>query len=96
MIWPVNVVLARSILLGYVAVALTYGWWYLGTWYWLPKASFKRLFGWALMLASIVVVPISAYREFARRDDIGFTILLVYAVAFIAIMFYRIRRPKAA
>jgi hypothetical protein len=40
-----NVVFARLILLVYAAVALTFEWWYLGTWYWLPKASLKRLFG---------------------------------------------------
>jgi len=96
MIWPANLVLARLILLGYAAVALTYGWWYLGTWYWLPKASFKRLFGWALMFASIIIVPLSAYREFGRRDDIGLAIILVYAIAFIAILFYRIRKPRAS
>jgi hypothetical protein len=94
-IWPTDLVLARLLLLGYVVLALTYGWWYLGTWYWLSKASFKRLFGWALMLASIIVVPISAYRQFARRDDIGFITLLIYTITFIAVVFGRIKGPKA-
>lgn len=94
MIWPANVVLARLILLVYAALALTFEWWYLGTWYWLPKASLKRLFGWALMLASIIVVPLGAYREFARRDAIGLTILFINGIAFITLLFYRIRKPK--
>ena len=96
MTWPANMVVARLILLVYAAMALMFEWWYLGTWYWLPKASLKRLFGWVLMFASIIVVPLSAYREFARRDAIGLTILLINGIACIALLFYQIRKPKVA
>jgi hypothetical protein len=95
MIWPDNVVLARVILLVYAAMALTFEWWYLGSWYWLPKTSLKRLSGWALMLASILVLPLKFYREFAYRDAIGVTILFFTGIAFLAILFYRIRQSKA-
>jgi len=86
-------VLARSILLAYAALALTFEWWYLGTWYRLPT-SLKRLLGWALMLASIIVVPLNAYREFAHADAIGLSIIFINGVASITILFYRIRREK--
>jgi hypothetical protein len=96
--WPDNAALARAILLLYETAQLIFLWWYLGTWYWLPTASVKRLFGWVVVMASFLVLPLKVYPEAAHgihRDSILVILLFFDGIALLGILFYRIRRRKA-
>jgi hypothetical protein len=95
--WPDDAALARGMLLLYVTAQLTFVWWYLGTWYWLPTASVKRLFGWVVVIASFLVLPLKVYREAAHgthKDSILVVLLFFDGIVLLGILFYRISRKK--
>jgi hypothetical protein len=91
-----TVLLTRGVLFLCAALQLSFEWLYFGSWYWLPKNSPKKLIGWALLLASILALPL-AYPNVARgvhRDDTSVAILFVDGIAVISILFYKLKRGK--
>ncbi len=91
-----TLLLTRGVLVLYAVLQLTLEWLYLGSWYWLPKNSPKQLIGWALLLASILALPL-VYPNVAHgvhRDDTSMAILFLQVIAVISTFFYKLRRGK--
>ncbi len=93
-----TVLLTRGVLILYAAAQLTFEWWYLRAWYWLPKTSPKRLLGWAVVLASVLAVPLAVYPNVSgvHRDTFSLAIVFGQIIAVVASLFYNLKRGAPA
>ncbi len=89
-----TVLLTRGVLILYAAAQLTFEWWYFRAWYWLPKTSPKRLFGWPVLLASVLAIPLAVYPNVSgvHRDNLSLAILFGQMVAVIATLVLNLKR----
>jgi hypothetical protein len=95
--WPENAMLARFIVLLFSAVQLTYAWWYLRGWYWLPKSSWKKTIGWVMLFAAFLVFPLEIYPANAHSkaaDAVVSVIVMMDAVVFIALLLYMVKKGR--
>lgn len=88
---------ARFIVLLLTALQLTYAWWYLRGWYWLPKSSSKKMIGWVVLFAAFLIFPVEIYPANAHSksaDSFVSLIVIIDAVAFIALLLYMIKKGR--
>lgn len=93
--WPDDVWLTRGVVVVLSALQLLYSWWYLRDWYWLPKASPRRLIGWVIMFVTLLIFPLIIYPANAHTthpDVLVSGVLAVEVLAFLALLLTMIRR----